>query len=104
MTAYEFTKLNYSKEELKKTASMSLEPRMVAKNILSRMKVNLRESQVYKNAMDIFIELTMSCSAQEANSWLKHWMLVAVTYGMKTKDLDWRCYFLAAWDITQKNF
>lgn len=45
-----------------------LNPDLVAKSIEKYMKTDLRSTQDYSQAKDVFIELTMSCNRKEAVS------------------------------------
>ena len=65
--------------------------------------IKLRKSEEYLEAQDLFYELTMSCTVQEAMFWLKQWMYKARAYaGTKLDMKTWEAYYLAAFDIWHK--
>ena len=99
MTAYDFTNLAFSPIQLRIVQEKYDSPKQVASKIERDMKVDLRSKPKYEEAKDMFIELTMSCNLKEAKGWMTRWMLSAIAYGLSTKDLDWRYFYLAAYDI-----
>lgn len=101
MTAQEFIRLDYNVLELEKVKGKYSNPKAVAKQVESKMKINLREQVKYEESKDLFIELTMSCDKEEAKRWMTTWMLSAILYGINSGDLDWRYFFLASYDILE---
>lgn len=99
MTAYEFANLRYSKQQVESVKSKYSSPSDIAEEIERNMKINLRVQPKYEEAKDMFIELTMSCNTIEAKRWMTYWMLSAKVYGDLENDLDWRYFYLAAYDI-----
>ena len=55
-------------------------------------KPEIRESDHYKNRKDEMLDLTMSCSREEALKWMRKWMSDGITNGDNVE-------FLAAYDI-----
>lgn len=101
MTAYEFTKFT-------PTFTCDAKARTYDTNMLASLLVkrnpnkDLRSQRCYKEAEDIYYELTMSCNKGEALAWLRYWMSNAIAYGLATNDTKWGYYFLAAYDIQNR--
>lgn len=98
MNIYEFTELSREFPKTKLTAT-GFDADTIAWMILDRSQIYLRGTDEYKEAKDVFIELTTSCTTKEAMHWMKSWMFKAIEYGSDTKELNWRQFYLAAYDI-----
>lgn len=98
MNAYEFTRFeaDFTAKEKAKSYDLGTIEFLIGYNNPNR---NFREEPEYKEAYDMFIELTMSCSYNEAVSWAKYWTMNAIAYGNQTKDRKWMVFFLAANDL-----
>lgn len=99
MTAYEFTKYNADFRNILKVRSYDINVVSEKININDPKHNYFRYTKEYKEASNIFIDLTMSCNKGEAIHWMEKWMIDALAYGVETKDLDWRSFFMAAYDI-----
>lgn len=98
MNGYEFTKPENN--FIKQVPSKSFDASTIALKIeYNNSTVDLRNDADYVSAKDWFIETTLSCSKEEAIKWMEYYMSNAIAYGIKTKNLDWRTKFLAAWDL-----
>lgn len=101
MTAYEFTRFE-------PTFTYADRARVYDANMLASLLVqrnpskDLRTQREYREAEDIYYELTMSCDRGEALAWLRYWMANAIAYGLTTKDTKWGYFFLAAYDIQSR--
>ena len=60
----------------------------------------LRRTSAYEEAEDLFYELTMSGSREEAMFCLRHWMDKAWAWQWREK--NWEIFFLAAYYIYKK--
>lgn len=95
MNAYEFTRperevpLEYIVNPTKYDIEM----------VAHKIKTTVADEPEYKDSLDTFIKLTMSCDLEEAKYWTKLWMRDAIAYGLQTKNRDWQHKFLAAYDI-----
>lgn len=96
MTAYEFTMMQ--NDFTNKVAPCAYDEGILARTILARAP-RIRTTAHYDECYDMYIELTMSCTPDEAMNWCKYWMANAVAYGKMTRNLDWREKFLAACDL-----
>lgn len=98
MTAYEFTRLenDFTRGV---SACLGYDVRVIESLIVQRSAYDLRMTEDYERCYDMFIELTMSGNKTEAIQWSRYWMANAIAYGQKTRNLDWRTKFLAAYDL-----
>ena len=100
MTGYEFTRFESDfTDKVKAQAYVASEVALKAKQAFINAGKDYKDDPDYKDATHWFIETTMSCDQEEAVNWMKYYMTNAIAYGIKTKNLDWRTKFLAAWDI-----
>ena len=60
---------------------------------------NFEEEAEYKEARDVFLDVTMSCNEAEAVQWMEYFVVNAIAYGIATKSRDWMPKFLAANDL-----
>lgn len=98
MTAYEFTKIGM--DFTGKVKPRCYDASVVAFQIEYGHGANdPREEKEYHEAENIYLDLTMSCTREEAVSWMKYWMVNAIAYGIVTKSRDWQYKFLAAYDL-----
>lgn len=98
MSAYEFTR--FESDFTARERVKHYDARTVAFLIEYNSKAhNLREDKEYKDAKNVFIELTMSCNLNEAINWMRYWIANAMAYGNQTRNMDWRHKFLAAYDL-----
>lgn len=98
MTAYEFTRFESDFTTKMKAKALSIDTVKFSIEYNNPDK-DLCTSEKYKDAEDIFIESTMSCTKIEAIEWMKYYMANAIAYGIQTKDTDWMYFFLAAYNI-----
>lgn len=98
LSAYEFTRFeaDFTAKEVARKYDLGTIAFMIAYSNPNR---NLREEREYKEASDIFYELTMSCTYEEAVKWAAYWTANAIAYGNQTKCSDWMHKFLAANDL-----
>ena len=99
MTAYEFTRFEADRTYLLKAKGYDIDVIAMKIDLANLSRNCFRDTVEYANAQDVFYDLTMSCNDKEALRWLGHWMLNAIAYASQTKDLDWRIFFIAAYDI-----
>jgi len=100
MTGYDFTRFDSDfTDKVKVQAYEASEVAMKAKRALNKDGKDYKDDPDYKDAKYWFIETTMTCVPEEARIWMEYYMTNAIAYGIKTKNLDWRTKFLAAWDI-----
>lgn len=98
MTGCEFTRLDA--DFTSNTKAQAYDARTVAFQIeYNNPDVDFRKDADYEDAKFWFIESTLSCDEDEAINWMKYYMVNAIGYGIKTKNLDWRTKFLAAYDL-----
>lgn len=96
---YEFTKYQPSPQSLDKADGYDIETIALMIDINNPGMNSFRDTEDYKQAEHIFIEVTMSCTPKEAISWMQYFMVKSVAYGLQEKDLDWRILFMAAYDL-----
>jgi len=97
MNAYEFTRMDIDFQS--RIKAQAYEAKVLEMTIKARHDYDIREDEEYKDAHDTFIELTMSCTKEEAIWWMKKWMADAIAYGLESQECDWQHKFLAALDI-----
>lgn len=100
MNGFEFTR--YEADFTSKAKAQSYEASVVAMMAMQSFEKKLmdyKEDPDYQDATNWFIETTMSCDRNERINWMKYYMANAIAYGIKTKNLDWKTKFLAAWDL-----
>lgn len=100
MTAYEFTRpgvdfTNYANPQY----DVGIVEWCIEHNNPGR---DFTQEPAYKEADNIFFEITSSCTKTEAMNWLKFYMVSAIGYGVKTKNSDWMHKFLAARDLYEE--
>ena len=98
MTAYEFTKFNVTFPYRQKALQCNMDRVYQLININNPGRDFTKDPE-YKDAHNIFIDLTMSCDRGEAMNWMMEWVVDAVAYGFQTGNTDWQHKFLAARDI-----
>lgn len=98
MNAYEFTRFeaDFTAKEKAKGYDLGTIEFLIQYN---NPKRDFRSEAEYKEAYDMFIELTMSCNEKEAISWAKYWVMNSIAYGNQTKDRKWMVFFMAANDL-----
>lgn len=98
MTAYQFTKYQNDRTHLLKAKGYDIDTVAFMIDYNNPGKNYFRDTAEYEDAKDVFYEVTSSCDKDEAIHWMQYFMLNAIAYGY-TKDLNWRTYFMAAYDI-----
>lgn len=98
MNAYEFTRFEADFTNTLKAKSYNITD-MAKKIYATSGGRDFRKDSHYKECEDMYVELTMSCDKKEAIGWMQYWMVNAIAYGIQTKNLDWKCKFLAAYDL-----
>lgn len=98
MTAYELTKTDYTG----KVKPQTYQANTLAFLLISNNSKDLRAQPEYKEAEDIYYEVTGSCNMQEAKHWLNYFQANAIAYGIATQDKKWGYYFLAAYDMSER--
>ena len=98
MNAYEFTRFEADKVNTLKAKGYDIDTVAYLIDYNNPDKNYFRDTKEYQEAQDVFYELTMSCNLKERIGWMKRWMLNAIAYGF-SKDLNWRAFFMAAYDI-----
>ena len=96
MTVKEFLFWHPKEEVYRKAKTYSITSVMT--NILTTSG-GLRNSMSYNNCRGIFESYIGSFSDVEVISFLKEQCVKAIAYGIETKDLNWKLYFLVAWDL-----
>lgn len=98
MNAYEFTRFeaDFTAKEKARGYDLGTIEFLIQYN---NPTIDFPSTEKYKEAYDMFLELTMSCSYNEAVNWAKYWVMNAIAYGNQTKDRDWRYFFMAANDL-----
>ena len=103
MNAYEFTRFDADFTAKAKAGAYDIRTLAFLIDYHDKEKA-LRQSGDYADCKETFIELTMSCTEEEAKRWMEYWMANAIAYGLETQNRDWRTKFLAAYDIYRGNF
>lgn len=90
---YNFTNTDYTGFSIKNTEEVL--------NIYGQIKNKdkIRKLEDYADAKDTFIEVTMSCTKDEAIRWMIFFMHNSLGYGVMTSGDKWKSMYLAAYDI-----
>lgn len=99
MTAYQFTRFEADRVHTLKARGFDIDIIKMQIGLSNPNKNFFRNTKEYKDAQNTYYDLTMSCSKEEAIEWMCRWMLNAIAYASQTKDLNWRVFFMAAYDI-----
>lgn len=100
MTAYEFLNWTPSAEAyMKATEKRYSDAPLLRTKIELAFKSDPRKFDDYKESKNLFIDVTMSGTIDEAICYMERLMVDAVAYGIETKNKDWQTKFLAAYDI-----
>lgn len=97
MNAYEFTKFEADYTSKIKAAKY-YDANVLAWQVKSSLG-DWEKDADYIEATDAFIDVTMSCNAEERINWLEYFMSNAIAYGIQTKNRDWRGKYLAAYNL-----
>ena len=98
MTAYEFINYDAGYEYRQKALQCCMQ-RVYQLILINNPGRDFTTELEYKDAENIFYDVTGSCDKGEACDWLMDFMVQAVAYGFETKNLDWQHKFLAAHNI-----
>lgn len=98
MNAYEFTRFeaDFTAREVSKKYDLGTIEFMIHYNNPGK---DFSQDPEYIDAYNTFMELTMSCTYNEAIKWAHYWIVNAIAYGNQTKNKDWMQKFLAANDL-----
>lgn len=98
MTAKEFIN-SYKPSIMACVRSMDYKPDELARKIKEK-EPKIKCTEEYRETMNVYIDETMSCDADEAFHEMVHFGRMAIQYGLDTKNLDWKVKFIVAWDIS----
>jgi len=103
MTAYEFIRARVKR--IAEINDYSYRPENLERILVKVADSNgkdLRRQREYREAIDAFVDITMSCDLGEAIGTLGYFREKAVAYGVQTKDKNWGYFFLAAYDLERR--
>lgn len=96
MTAYEFTRME---SDFTKKVRIDHIDRFKVDDWMDERVESLRSTKEYRDACNIFMEITMSCDTEERIGWMNYFMNNAVAYGIFSKDTNWVYFYSAAYEI-----
>lgn len=99
MNAYEFTRFEADRTYRLKAQGYDIDVVAMQIDYNNPDKNYFRGTDEYEEAKHMFIEVTMSCNQQECIQWMEYFMLNAIAYGLDVRELNWRAYFMAAYDL-----
>lgn len=96
MTAFEFLTFQPTSHSRQRADSYE---QLICFMRIEKILPQIREDSKYKQTYQILSTFTTALDRDKAVECLSGYKINAIAYGIETKDLDWRIFFVAAYDL-----